>query len=141
MPSRLLLPPKLTLQLWAHAWAAAPHECVGVLGGRKITDSDTTPAWNAQLYLPLPNVAEYPQITYQAEAQALIKALRTFRETGLELVAIFHSHPRGPAVPSPTDMAQAGYDLPYLIADLSSETLRAFLLPSGEGVEWLEVRE
>ena len=47
---------------------------------------------------------------------------------GLEVVAIYHSHPRGPAAPSATDLAEARWDVPYLIADPTSQALRAYRL-------------
>ncbi|GHG05043.1 hypothetical protein GCM10017783_17080 [Deinococcus piscis] len=100
---------------------------MGVLGGQCSEVAEG--AWQAQVYVPLPNVAACPEVEYQAEPAALIQALREFRAAGLELCGIFHSHPRGPQHPSQTDIAAAGYGVPYLIADLSSGTLRAFLLP------------
>lgn len=123
-PPRLHLPDPLRRQLWGHAQAQAPEECVGVLAGWEVEGG-----WQADAYAPLPNVAPRPQVQYQADPAALIRVLRGFREQELELVGIFHSHPRGPSMPSPADIAAAGYDVPYLIADLSAASLRAFLLP------------
>ena len=122
----------LQQQLWAHAQQAAPEECVGVLGGQS-----TPLGWRAARYTPLPNSAPRPTVQYQAEPAALIRALRAFRAGGLELAALFHSHPAGPAHPSASDIAQAGYDVPYLIADLRGGTLRAFLLPTNTEVSLL----
>ncbi len=43
-----------------------------------------------------------------------------FEDAGLELVAIYHSHPRGPETPSPSDIAHAFYpDSVYLIVSLA----------------------
>ena len=134
MPTRLHLPTSLRAELWAHAQADAPRECVGVLGGHLVT-SGTSGPWAAQVYLPLLNVAGRPNTEYLADPGALIRALRGFRSAGLELVGIVHSHPCGPDQPSATDRAAAAYDVPYLIADLSSGALRAFLLPSGAEVQ------
>lgn len=125
-PPSLVVPSSLHQQLWGHAHRAAPNECVGVLGG-----SAESGGWRAEVYVPLPNVAARPEVEYQADPAALIRALREFRAAGLELCGIFHSHPLGPQHPSRADIAAAGYDVPYLIADLSAGTLRAFLLPDG----------
>lgn len=122
----LHLPELLLGQLWAHARATAPHECVGILGGQV-----TAGGWHAETYAPLPNVAAKPHTHYEADASELIRALRQWRHSGLELVALFHSHPHGPDHPSASDIRQAGYDVPYLIADLRTGSLRAFLLPAG----------
>lgn len=126
------LSPLLRRQLWAHARSAAPRECVGVLGGQDSGgQNEGESGWRAEVYVPLPNVAARPEAEYQADPGALIRALRGFRAAGLTLCGIFHSHPRGPQQPSPTDIANAAYDVPYLIADLSAGTLHAFLLPDG----------
>jgi len=58
-------------------------------------------------------------------------ALRLARQNGLSVVAFYHSHPRGPERPSPTDMAEAMYPgLPMLIVSLAEETpaARLFLI-------------
>lgn len=111
----------------------APHECVGVLGGERVERG-----WYAACYIPLPNVTGHPETHYEADPTALIQALRAFRQQGLELAALFHSHPRGPSLPSASDIQQAGYDVPYLIADLSSGSLRGFLLPANVEVTLLD---
>ncbi len=47
-----------------------------------------------------------------------------FEDAGLELLAIYHSHPRGPATPSETDVARAFYpEAIYLICDFAGPDL------------------
>lgn len=46
---------------------------------------------------------------YEMEPSQLIEALLDIEANGRELVAIYHSHPYGPAAPSATDIAQAHY--------------------------------
>ncbi|AZI41487.1 M67 family peptidase [Deinococcus psychrotolerans] len=131
---RLLLPRRLETQLWQHARRDAPQECVGVLGGWQVGDwSVAGGGWQASRLYPLVNRAAHPQREYLAEAAGLLRALKSMRAEALELVAIYHSHPHGPAHFSLTDQQQAAYDVPYLIADLFSGHLSAYLLP--EGVE------
>ncbi|MBZ9712075.1 MULTISPECIES: Mov34/MPN/PAD-1 family protein [Deinococcus] len=126
---RLLLPEVLRREVWRHARAEAPRECVGVLGGRQ--EGET---WAAQTLYPLPNIDPAPERAYLADPGHLLRAWRAMQAEGLDLVALYHSHPRGPAGPSATDQALAAYPVPYLIADLSTGTLRAYLLPGGEEV-------
>ncbi|WP_261664119.1 M67 family metallopeptidase [Deinococcus sp. Marseille-Q6407] len=127
--STVWLPLVLRRQLWAHARREQPRECVGVLGG-----TSSGEGWQAQVYVPLPNVAERAEVQYRADPAALIRALRELRAQQLSLVGLFHSHPRGPQQPSATDIAAASYAVPYLIVDLSAGTLRGFLLPEGAEV-------
>lgn len=126
----LTLPPRLVAALWRHAEREAPRECVGALGGRPMT------AEALALY-PLANVAPDPERTYLADPGHLLRALRAMEAGGLSLVALYHSHPRGPAMPSRTDRQLATYDVPYVIADLTARTLRAYRLPGGEAVPLL----
>ncbi|WP_034385128.1 Mov34/MPN/PAD-1 family protein [Deinococcus sp. YIM 77859] len=122
----LILPPVLAAALWAHADRAAPHECVGAIGG----DVRGNVAEAVALY-PLANISPDPQRTYLADPGHLLRALRAMQAGGLTLVALYHSHPQGPARPSGTDTRLAAYSVPYVIADLSTRTLAAFLLPQG----------
>ncbi len=120
--SSLHLPAALRARLWAHARAELPRECVGVLGGRAGAQAVET------LY-PLRNAAPTPERAYLADPLELLRALRAMRGEGLRLIAIYHSHPRGPAWPSPEDLRLARYGVPHLIADVAGGELRAFLLP------------
>lgn len=132
----LHLPGPLAAELWAQARHEVPRECVGVLGGVQVARPDRGgPEWRARALYPLRNVSARPETEYEADPGELLRALRALEAAGLELAALYHSHPRGPARPSDTDRRRAAYDVPYLIADLASGELRAFLLPGGEAVE------
>ena len=83
-------------------------EVCGLLGG----SGDT-----AGRYYPVPNIAADPRREFLMEPGAQIDAMRDMRERGEFLLAIFHSHPDSPAVPSALDLARAAYpDTIYLIA-------------------------
>ncbi|MFC4453364.1 M67 family metallopeptidase [Deinococcus sonorensis] len=112
--------------LWQHVNQALPQEAVGVLGGR---------AGVIQAVYPLPNRAQDPLRTYLADPGALVRVLKAMQADGQDWLAIYHSHPQGPAWPSRTDLERATYRLPYLIADARRGELRAFLLPGGQEVE------
>lgn len=83
---------------------------------------------------PLTNVSPHPERAYRAHDLELLRALRAMRAEALELVGIYHSHPHGPPQPSDEDRRLAAWDVPYLIADLRTGTLRAYLLPSGQEI-------
>jgi proteasome lid subunit RPN8/RPN11 len=75
-----------------------------------------------------------------------IAALRTMRESGEQLFAIYHSHPNSPPLPSPTDLAQSNYpEALYLIISLQTRgvlEMRGFRLNDGAVTEAaLEISE
>lgn len=130
----LIVPPVLLAALWSHAEAEAPRECVGALGGH--VDGERVEA--VALY-PLANVSPDPERRYLADPVHLLRALRAMQAEGLGLVALYHSHPRGPASPSQTDTYLAAYPVPYVIADLRTRSLHAYRLPEGTPVAvWVE---
>jgi proteasome lid subunit RPN8/RPN11 len=59
--------------------------------------------------------------------------LKALEKEGMALLAIYHSHPKGPAFPSPTDLQEARWRVPYVI--FGTDGFRAFLLPEGREVE------
>lgn len=125
----LHLPAALHAALWQHARAHPHHEVVGALGG--VLRCET---WCVHTLYPLPNIALDPAREYLADPTYLLRALKAMRAEGLDLVGLYHSHPRGPDHPSRTDTRLAAYDVPYLIADLSGGRLRAYLLPGAQEV-------
>lgn len=73
----------------------ALYEWCGILRGRgeKVTTADYTV-----------NVAVDPENTFEIDPQALISAYRLARRpNALQVLGFFHTHPNGPAVPSPRD--------------------------------------
>jgi desampylase len=75
---------------------------------------------------PLLNVASDASSFYAAEPVGVIRALKAIKNQHLELVGIYHSHPRHQAVPSKTDLAKATWDVPYLILDVQHQNARAW---------------
>ncbi|GGL84806.1 hypothetical protein GCM10010840_23400 [Deinococcus aerolatus] len=131
----LILPAVLVDALWAHAARDFPRECVGALGGTGLTaENPGSPVARAEALYPLPNISPIPEREYLADPVHLLRALKAMRGAGLALVALYHSHPYGPAQPSRTDLRLAAYPVPYVIADLESRVLRAYRLPQGTAV-------
>jgi proteasome lid subunit RPN8/RPN11 len=104
-----------------HARAARPAECCGLLAGRGAVVSKR---------FELRNELASP-VAYQADPRDLFAAFRGLREHGLELLAIYHSHPTSPARPSRTDLEQNFYgDVPRIIISLVGDppVVKAFRL-------------
>jgi proteasome lid subunit RPN8/RPN11 len=109
-------------ELVAHATAAAPQECCGLIGGANDCRAKT-------IYRTR-NIAPNPLVTYEAAPEDLFAAQRQMRERGEELIAIYHSHPRAAEPePSATDVRLAYYpSAVYLIVGLGNAEpcVRAF---------------
>jgi proteasome lid subunit RPN8/RPN11 len=89
----LLIPRPIYSAMIAQAVAEAPLECCGLLGGR---DGRVVRRY------PLVNTAASP-VEYESDAQGMFAAWRDMRRGDLDIVAVYHSHPTSPPVPSRKD--------------------------------------
>jgi proteasome lid subunit RPN8/RPN11 len=103
MPFRLRIPRKIHEELLAQARAEQPNECCGILAG-DVEDG----VGHVVCAYPLPNALADPQ-RYNADPRALIRAHKEMQQCETEMLAVYHSHPTTPAVPSATDHAQWGH--------------------------------
>jgi proteasome lid subunit RPN8/RPN11 len=81
----------------AQAQAELPNECCGILAGR-IVDG----AGQVEARYPLVNELASPR-EYLAEPRSMITAFKEMRARGIVELAIYHSHPTSPPVPSAMD--------------------------------------
>ena len=98
MFSRLTIPGSLLAEVVAHARRDLPNECCGLLAGRL---SEGTGVVSARFAIG--NDAASPT-EYETNARDLLAAFRAMRASGDELLAIYHSHPTSPPVPSKKDL-------------------------------------
>jgi [CysO sulfur-carrier protein]-S-L-cysteine hydrolase len=91
---------------------------------------------------PITNAAEKPAVSYEIGPRELFSSMRNLRRGKLELLGIYHSHPRSANEPSPTDISMAFYpDVAYFIAsprEDAEKPVRAFTIRDGAANE-LEV--
>src|SRR5688572_31300877 len=120
-------------RILAHAAEAKPNECCGLIGGQNNQARNT---------YPMQNVAQNPQLAYEAAPEDLFAAQREMRERGEGLLAIYHSHPRSSdPSPSETDVRLAYYpSATYLIIGLGGVTavIKAFSISEREQ-RWQQV--
>lgn len=106
----------------AHLGQVYPEEGCGLLGGYKDRVSRISPIENI----------EHSLTRYAMDPAAQIGAMLAFEAEGLEMVAIYHSHPHSAPYPSETDLAHAFYpEAVYLIVSLQlpdAPEMRAFRL-------------
>jgi proteasome lid subunit RPN8/RPN11 len=64
--------------------------------------------------IPVPNALQ-SATRYRFSPSSQLAAFEEIEREGLEMLAIYHSHPNGPVHPSPTDIAEAFYPVVYII--------------------------
>jgi proteasome lid subunit RPN8/RPN11 len=120
---------KIMDQIVDHARSVHPQEACGLLIGH-------TP--NAERFVATANVLA-SEAAYEMDPGFLAATFRSLRTSGEQLVAIMHSHPRGPAEPSETDLQRAYYpETAHIIVSLASLELpqvRAFRIIDGRPYE------
>jgi [CysO sulfur-carrier protein]-S-L-cysteine hydrolase len=112
-----------------HARAEAPLECCGLLLGTPELVEDAHRAANVR----------QSATTYLVDPADHFAAIRRARAEGRGVVGAYHSHPRSPAIASPTDLREArDPDFVYLIvslADPRTPDVRGYRLWAEELVE------
>jgi proteasome lid subunit RPN8/RPN11 len=111
-----------------HVAAEAPLEACGLVAG-----------WNHQSEAVFPVTNELHSPTaYRFAPQEQLDLFLRLEKAGWDLLAIYHSHPAGPELPSETDIAQAAYpDSVYLIwSKIKGEwQCRGFLIRAEKATE------
>jgi proteasome lid subunit RPN8/RPN11 len=110
----ITLPLAIWRQVIVHLRQALPAEGCGLLAA-------AGPRADVRIMHFFPGTNELNSPTrFRMAGKEVIGAHKVMRERGWWLAAIVHSHPKGPATPSPTDLREALYpDAALLIVDLS----------------------
>lgn len=124
------LPRHIANRIFDHVRGKSEQEVCGLIAAR-----DGLPIRE----VPIPNVAHQPEWRYRMDPRSLVKTLCEIETRGEELFAIYHSHPRGPSVPSSIDVAEAQYPrVIYFIVSLNTKgvlELRGFRIRDGQAWE------
>ncbi len=132
-PFLLKIPRRFYEEMVAHAISELPNECCGLLAGR-IDHSQTTthplalgthpsgPVGQVERRYPLVNAVETGLIfsylckqpfivctnpspkEFLSDPKSMFAADRDMRLKGIDILAVYHSHPTSNPVPSPTDL-------------------------------------
>jgi proteasome lid subunit RPN8/RPN11 len=86
-------------QILTHVRKVLPEEACGFVAGQNDA---------GMAILPITNRRHSP-VRFEMDPGELLKAILWMEENGLEILAIYHSHPAGPPVPSETDLAEYFY--------------------------------
>src|SRR5947209_1384872 len=98
MPFRLVVPRDLYDAMLAQALSERPNECCGLLAG--VVEGGVG---RVSRRYPLVNEAASP-VEYLSEPRSLFEAHRDMWKSGLDVLAVYHSHPTSAAVPSRKDV-------------------------------------
>ena len=112
----------------AHARAAVPNECCGLLIGSPSCIGQTRPARNLHA----------SPTRFRIDPRDHFAAIHAARDAGRQVVGVYHSHPSTPPEPAATDIAEATYaEYAYAIVSVRTEPaeLRLFRLEAGIFVE------
>lgn len=102
-PRPLLLARSMRDEIVSHLRGALPNEGCGLIASVRRDDLDL-----AIQFFPGANIDRSP-VRYTMDPKEVIDAMREMRTHEWQLAAIVHSHPRTPAAPSRTDLAEAYY--------------------------------
>ncbi len=103
----------------------APEESCGLIAGIE---------GRSLAVYPVENILHSP-VRYRMAADEQVRVILEIERQGWDLLAIYHSHPTGPPVPSPTDIAESAYpETVYLIwsAECNEWTCRGFYLSDSD---------
>lgn len=108
-------------EVFEHARVEAPNEACGWLAGSR----DDGEGLKVARSFPVPNGSHTPEVRFVMEPGAQIAAMREIRDSDLDIVGTYHSHPKSPARPSERDGELALYpDLVHLIISLPEREAR-----------------
>ncbi|HLA06342.1 MAG TPA: M67 family metallopeptidase [Anaerolineales bacterium] len=106
-----------------HASAQYPLEACGLLAGKND---------QVEVVIKIRNQSQSPT-RFVMDPYEQLNAFQWIESNGLELIGIFHSHPRGPEVVSVTDIAEAAYPVVHVIVSRTGRdwSMRAFWIENG----------
>ena len=123
------IPSSIAEEMIAHAKEDFPLECCGILAGKDDSVS--------HIYR-MDNI-DSSRVSYLMDPREQLKVFKEMRTLGIEMKAIYHSHPNHPAYPSKTDIELAYYpDTVYIIISINdnNDTLvRGFWIVNKEITE------
>ncbi len=114
-------------QMIAHAREQFPRECCGMLAGVDGKPVKVVRATNS----------EDSEFRYRVDDRELLRFLHDIDDNGWDFLAVYHSHTRSEAYPSPTDVRLASnWPDPYYVLvsleDQAGPVVRAFRITDGE---------
>lgn len=120
----LIIPQTLFYEMISHCREVYPSEACGILAGKDGRVHKVYRMTNA----------ENSAVSYLMDSREQLAVMKELSNQGLDITAIYHSHPYADALPSPKDIDLAFYDDPfYVIVSLAHKDplIRAFEIKNG----------
>ncbi len=119
-PFCLQVPCRIYEEMVNHARRELPNECCGLIAGTPPA-TDSTVAIATRLYRLVNELASPSE--YLSEPRSLLHATRDMREQGIDILAVYHSHPKSAPVPSKKDLVRCFYRqaMQFIISLLGDE--------------------
>ncbi|MCE5194299.1 MAG: M67 family metallopeptidase [Nitrospiraceae bacterium] len=112
LAQRLCLSKKILDEIIRHCKKTAPNEACGILAGKGNVIS--------KIY-EMTNIEKSPE-SYFMDSKEQFSVMKEIREHELDIVCIYHSHPKSSAYPSRKDKTLAVYEEPvYMIISLAEK--------------------
>ena len=114
-------------QIVNHANTHSPLEACGLLAGKNA---------RVEKVMFVKNQAQSP-VRFVMDPHEQLQAFDWIDANEFDLLGIFHSHPTGPETVSPTDIAEAAYEVVHVICSQTHGKwkLRGFWIENGNSVE------
>jgi [CysO sulfur-carrier protein]-S-L-cysteine hydrolase len=114
----LRIPQTIFEQIIARAIVGLPNECCGLLAGRISEDGASS---EATAHYPLTNELQSPT-EFLSDSREMLTAVKDMRQKGIDILAIYHSHPTSKPIPSKLDLERNyGSSVINLIIGLKDE--------------------
>ena len=125
MEKIIKLSESLRKNLELHANEQNPYEACAILLGNK-----NEKIWETTEIFLTENI-EKSEINFKVSNEQLLEGYKMAEEKGLDVVGIFHSHPKSLPSPSNTDMKfMKGNPIPWIIYSGLTKEMKAYLLDS-----------
>ena len=127
MLTQLIIERKHAQQIMDYVNANVPLEACGLMAGKKD---------RVEKIFFVRNQVQSPE-RFVMDPYEQLQAFEWIESNESELLGIFHSHPAGPETVSPTDIAEAAYEVVHLICSRKNDawSMRGFWIENGAVTE------
>jgi proteasome lid subunit RPN8/RPN11 len=115
MTRKLVLTNRQWLEIREQVKEQQPLEACGLLAGKND---------RVEKIITVTNQAESP-VRFVMDPYEQLNAFNWMESNGLDLLGIYHSHPAGPETASPTDIAEAAYEVTHVIVSPGADGWQA----------------